>query len=268
MCGWLCNVAVASKDDSVKYRELLISQHGPMPRVSPVSRVTSGEARHEFADHDCRQPHALSQALQEAGRGRELLSAARVHRPLALAIATQTHEVPVFLDNPEPTGNGYNCIVAFTDRLTKRAYISPCHKSSSAKDLTTIFIQTVFRHQGMTRVILSDNGPRFVSEFWKQLFLLLETSIRLTSSYHPQSNGGQEKFNKTLIEVLRTYVSHRQDNWDECLFYFEFAYNNSVNPSTGLSPFILSHIYPVSSRVLAVSRYICGSRRNFTSGCF
>jgi hypothetical protein len=93
----------------------------------------------------------------------------------------------------------------------------------------------------MPRVILSDNGPQFVSEFWKQLFLLLETSIRLTSSYHPQSNGGQEKFNKTLIEALRTYVSHRHDNWDECLLYFEFAYNNSVNPSTGMSPFILSY---------------------------
>ena len=69
----------------------------------------------------------------------------------------------------------------------------------------------------------------------------METSIRLTSSYHPQSNGGKEKFNKTLIEALRTYVSHRQDNWDECLLYFEFANNNSVNPSTGMSPFILSY---------------------------
>jgi hypothetical protein len=49
-------------------------------------------------------------------------------------------------------------------------------------------------------------------------------------------------FNKTLIEVLRTYVSHRQDNWDECLLYFEFAYNNSVNPSTVMSPFILSYV--------------------------
>jgi hypothetical protein len=139
------------------------------------------------------------------------------------------------------TKNGYDCIVAFTDRLTKRAYISPCHKSSSAKDLATIFMQTVFRHQGMPRVILSDNGPQFVSEFWEQLFTLLGAGIRLTSTYHPQSNGGQEKFNKTLIEALRTYVSHRHDNWDECLLYFEFAYNNSVNPSTGMSPFILSY---------------------------
>ena len=72
--------------------------------------------------------------------------------------------------------------------------------------------------------------------------LLLGTKIRLTSTYHPQSNGGQEKFNKTLIEALRTYeTSHRQDNWDECILFFEFAYNNSENPSTGHSPFILSY---------------------------
>ncbi len=50
-----------------------------------------------------------------------------------------------------------------------------------------------------------------------------------------------------MIEVLRTCVSHRQDNWDVCLFYFEFAYNNRVNPSTGMSPFILS--YAQSPRV-------------------
>jgi hypothetical protein len=93
----------------------------------------------------------------------------------------------------------------------------------------------------MPRVVLSDNGPQFISEFCKQLFALLWSGIRLTSTYHPQSNGGQEKFNKTLIEALRTYVSHRRDNWDECLLYFEFAYNNSVNPSTGMSPFILSY---------------------------
>jgi hypothetical protein len=137
------------------------------------------------------------------------------------------------------TQNGYDCIV--TDRLTKHAYISPCHKNGSAKDLATIFMQTVFRQQGMTRVILSDNGRQFISAFWKQLFLLLDNNVRLTSTYLPQSNGGQEKINKTLIEALRTYVSHRHDNWDECLLYFESAYNNSVNPATGLSPFILSY---------------------------
>ena len=61
--------------------------------------------------------------------------------------------------------NGYDCIVAFTDRLSKRAFISPCHKTSSAKDLALIFFQTVFRQQGMPRILLSDNGPQFISVF-------------------------------------------------------------------------------------------------------
>jgi hypothetical protein len=43
--------------------------------------------------------------------------------------------------------------------------------------------------------------------------VILGSGIRITSTYHPQSNGGEKKFNKTLIESLRTYVSHRQDNW-------------------------------------------------------
>jgi hypothetical protein len=64
---------------------------------------------------------------------------------------------------------------------------------------------------------------------------------KLTSTCHPQSNGGQEKFNKTLIESLCTYVSQRQDSWDKCVLFFVFAYNNSVNPSTGYPPFILSY---------------------------
>jgi hypothetical protein len=62
----------------------------------------------------------------------------------------------------------------------------------------------------------------------------------ITRRIRAEGTGGQEKFNKTLIEALRTYVSHRHDNWDECLLYFEFAYN-SVNPSTGMSPFIMSY---------------------------
>jgi len=44
-----------------------------------------------------------------------------------------------------------------------------------------------------------------------------------------------------------SFFSHRQDHWDECVLFFEFAYNNSVNPSTGHSPFILS--YAQSPRV-------------------
>jgi len=137
------------------------------------------------------------------------------------------------------TKTGFDVIVVFTDRLTKRVYIEPCTKTASARDLALIFFRTVFRSQGMPRVLLSDNGPQFTSEFWTEFFSLLQTDIRLTSSYHPQSNGQTDRFNRTLIEALRSFVNARHDNWDQFLVPFEFAYNSTVNASTGFSPFIL-----------------------------
>jgi transposase InsO family protein len=137
------------------------------------------------------------------------------------------------------TKTGFDAIVVFTDRLTKRVYIEPCTKTASARDLALIFFRTVFRSQGMPRVLLSDNGPQFTSAFWTEFFSLLQTDIRLTSSYHPQSNGQTERFNRTLIEALRSFVNARHDNWDNFLVHFEFAYNSTVNASTGFSPFIL-----------------------------
>ena len=137
------------------------------------------------------------------------------------------------------TKTGFDAIVVFTDRLTKRVYIEPCTKTASARDLALIFFRTVFRSQGMPRVLLSDNGPQFTSAFWSEFFSLLQTDIRLTSSYHPQSNGQTERFNRTLIEALRSFVNARHDNWDQFLVHFEFAYNSTVNASTGFSPFIL-----------------------------
>jgi transposase InsO family protein len=140
------------------------------------------------------------------------------------------------------TKTGFDAIVVFTDCLTKRVYIESCTKTASARDLALIFFHTVFRSQGMPRTLVADNGPQFTSEFWTEFFSLLQTDIRLTSSYHPQSNGQTEPFNQTLIEALLSFVNARHDNWDQFLVHFEFAYNSTLNDSTGFSPFILQFV--------------------------
>jgi hypothetical protein len=136
--------------------------------------------------------------------------------------------------------NGNNAIVCFTDRLTRRVWIEAINKSATARDLALVFMRTVFRSQGLCSILLSDQGPQFQSEFWQEFFLLLKTNVRLTSTYHPQSNGGVEKFNKTLLEALRSYVNARHDNWEEQLQYIEFAFNASPNAATGFSPYRMS----------------------------
>ena len=57
-----------------------------------------------------------------------------------------------------------------------------------------------------------------------------------TSSYHPNGNGGVERANNTMAQMLAMVVSERQDDWDFRLPHVEFAYNNSVSAATGLTP--------------------------------
>ena len=87
---------------------------------------------------------------------------------------------------------GNDCIVVFTDRLTKRAWIEPVTKDVTARGLAEIMLRTVFSSQGMPSILLSDQGPQFTSAFWQECFALLRTDVKLTSSYHPQSNGHRE----------------------------------------------------------------------------
>jgi hypothetical protein len=60
----------------------------------------------------------------------------------------------------------------------------------------------------------------------------------MSSSFHPQTVGQTERAYRTLEEMLRHYVSYRQDDWCEKLSYLEFAYNSAKNKTTGQTPFL------------------------------
>jgi hypothetical protein len=59
----------------------------------------------------------------------------------------------------------------------------------------------------------------------------------MSSSFHPETDGQTERANRTMEEMVRHYVSHRQDDWDQLLPALEFAYNTSKHRATGVSPF-------------------------------
>src|SRR6185369_2841973 len=61
----------------------------------------------------------------------------------------------------------------------------------------------------------------------------------MSTAFHPQTDGQTERTNRTLEEMLRAYVSYKQNNWDKYLALAEFAYNNSKQTSTKFTPFEL-----------------------------
>ena len=64
-----------------------------------------------------------------------------------------------------------------------------------------------------------------------------KTRLHFSAAYHPQTYGQTKVVNRSLGQLLRCLVRDHITTWDQVLPMAKFAYNNSVNRSTGISPF-------------------------------
>lgn len=76
-----------------------------------------------------------------------------------------------------------------------------------------------------------------MSYFWKTLWAKIGTKLLFSSAFHPQTDGQTEVTNRSLGNLLRCLVADHAASWDFILPQAEFAFNNSVNRSTGCTPF-------------------------------
>jgi hypothetical protein len=85
--------------------------------------------------------------------------------------------------------------------------------------------------------IVYDRGTQFTSRFWEKLHEAIDTKLNFSLAYHPQTDGQTERVNQILDDMLRACALKDKRNWDKCLSYVEFSYNNSYQKSLKMSPF-------------------------------
>jgi len=90
-------------------------------------------------------------------------------------------------------------------------------------------------------MVISDHGPQFASGFMKELNKLLGIDTKLSTAYHPQTDGQTERMNQELEQYLRMFMDYRQTNWPEWLAIAEFSYNNKIQKSIKISPFYANY---------------------------
>ena len=140
--------------------------------------------------------------------------------------------------------DGFNMVCVFVDRLSKKAVTIPCKKSVTAKDLAEMYFVHCFRHLGVPESVVSDRGPQFISEFWGTLCKILGIERKLSTAFHPETNGQTEIMNKYLDLRLRPFVNHFQSNWSRLLPLMDFAQLALHHESINTSPFQLLHGRP------------------------
>ena len=139
------------------------------------------------------------------------------------------------------TGKTYNAIFNTIDQHTKGAEFIPFRDNYTAVQLAHIFNDRVVRYHGIPKSIISDRDKLFTSNFWTTLLAAIGIKRKLSTAYHPQTDGQTERTNRTLKAYLRIYVNQRQDNWVSLLPMAQLAYNNKLSESTGQTPFFANH---------------------------
>jgi transposase InsO family protein len=139
--------------------------------------------------------------------------------------------------------NGYNAILVVVDRLSKQAFSLPCFKTTTAKDIAELYIQHIYHTKGVPDTIVSDRGPQFISDFWREFYQILSVKLKLSTAFHPQTDGQTEIINQYIDQRLRPFVSYYQDNWSEMLPLIDHTQLVLPHDSIGMSPFQLLYGY-------------------------
>ena len=137
------------------------------------------------------------------------------------------------------TGRGNRYILLLTDHFTKYVEIIPV-PDMTAKICAQKILNEFISRWGCPLSVHSDQGRTYESQVFKQLCRMLEIRKTRTSPRHPQGNGQSERFNRTLLRMVKAYLCGEQRDWDLHLGCLAGAYRATPNESTKLSPNLLT----------------------------
>jgi len=140
---------------------------------------------------------------------------------------------------PLPVSKSNNrYILVVSDHFTKwvEVFAIPDYTASTC---AKVILNEVISRWGCPYDILSDQGANFQSQIFTELCQMLEIRKNRTSVANPRCNGQTERYNRTLLKMIKAYLRGHDDSWDENLGCLAAAYRATVHESTGMTPNLL-----------------------------
>ena len=163
-------------------------------------------------------------------------------KPLPVPLKIWSEISMDFITKLPKTNKGEESCLVITDRLSKGVILIPM-TSMTAESVTSAFIQYYLPIHGLPDAIVSDRGSQFVGHVWKRICNTLHITRRLSTAYHPETDGSTERMNQNLEAYLSAFCAYSQLDWADLLPTAALAINMRPSSITGLSPFFLLHGY-------------------------
>lgn len=157
----------------------------------------------------------------------------------AKVLNTPWHTIAIDFLGPLPRskkGNTYLFVVL--DCFSKFTILTPLRKADTSAAIR-ILESDVFFKFGIPSVLISDNGPQFISKAFKKFIDEFKVKHWLNAAYHPQHNPA-ERPNKVIAAAIRNYIGTDHKNWDQEIPQIACAINTATHQSTKFTPFYLN----------------------------
>ena len=170
--------------------------------------------------------HNKSPALQPAG----LLQPLDVPSPVWADISMD------FVEGLPKVG-GKSVILTVVDRFSKYAHFIALGYPYTATSVARAFFDGIVRLHGFPTSIVSDRDPVFTGHVWRDLFQMAGVKLRMSTAFHPQTDGQSEVVNKVIAMYLRCVTGDRPRAWVDWLAWAEYCYNTSFHTALRATPF-------------------------------
>jgi len=136
-----------------------------------------------------------------------------------------------------PECEGFDAIWVVVERLSKMRHLIHCQTTIDAIEMGQLFVREMVPLHGLPATIVSDHGPQYTSTLWGQICSHLGIDRRMSTAFHPQTDGQTERISASMEQYLRVFVKHQQNDWVQWLPLAEFAANNGISETTKCTPF-------------------------------
>jgi hypothetical protein len=140
---------------------------------------------------------------------------------------------------PLPLDDGFDAVLTITCRLNSDVRVIPTNMSLTAEQAAQLFFDHWYCENGLPLDIVTDRDKLWTSCFWDALARLTGVTLKMSTAFHPETDGSSERSNKTVNQTIRFYVKRTQKGWAQNLPRVRFQIMNSLNASTGMTMFEL-----------------------------